>query len=98
MGKMGENWEKQRAENVALDFLLDWGRQLPELIEVRERRRERLKAALNESRLTGTRQPLGAKASPSKRDWNCCCTRPSGNGLSPTVSSLGEVDGHIAFG
>jgi len=48
MGKMGENWEKQRAENVALDFLLDWGRQLPELIEDRERRRERLKAALNE--------------------------------------------------
>jgi integrase len=48
MGKMGENREKQRAGNVTLDFLLDWGRQLPELIEDRERRLERLKAALNE--------------------------------------------------
>ncbi len=39
---------KRQAENVALDFLLDWGRQLPELIEERDRRREKLKALLKE--------------------------------------------------
>jgi hypothetical protein len=46
--KPGESLEKQRAESAALDFLLDWERFLPELIEERERRRAKLREVLNE--------------------------------------------------
>lgn len=62
-----------RAENAALDLLLDWGRQrMPELIEVRERPREKLKEVLKpvEAYWTET-APCGEKFTIEDKEPNC---------------------------
>lgn len=47
--ELGAISEKRKRENAGFDFVLDWGHcPLPELMEVRARRREKLRELLKE--------------------------------------------------